>query len=50
MNYKIWDKFMIRVPGLPYVYFKEYNNSKLDIYNFIASDEVLNNYFKKIKQ
>ena len=47
MNYNIWDKFMIRIPVLPYSYYRKYNNSKLDIYNFIASDEFLNNYFKK---
>lgn len=50
MDYKLWDKFMIRIPGLPHKFFEEYNKSDLDIYEFISGSEYLDKFFKKALQ
>ena len=47
MQYKIWDKFMIRTPELPFCYLEDYRNSGKDIYHFISENSYLDDFFKR---
>lgn len=47
MNYTIWDRFMIRTPGISIEYLNKYISSKKDIYEFITNDKYLDDFFKK---
>ncbi|NFD85812.1 hypothetical protein FCV28_15350, partial [Clostridium botulinum] len=47
MKFTCHDHFMIRTPALPFKYLKAYKEQKEDIYEFIHSDQYLDNFFKK---
>ncbi|NFI42322.1 hypothetical protein FDA58_07520 [Clostridium botulinum] len=47
MKFACHDYFMIRTPALPFKYLKAYKEQKEDIYEFIHSDQYLDNFFKK---
>ncbi|MGO1042565.1 thiopeptide-type bacteriocin biosynthesis protein [Clostridioides difficile] len=47
MKFKCHDYFMVRTPSLSLKYLEEYNNQEKDIYEFIRSNEILDEFFKK---
>lgn len=47
MKFECHDYFMVRTPSLSIKYLQEYENQDKDIYEFIHSNEILDDFFKK---
>lgn len=47
MGYKCYDSFLVRTPGLPIEYLKQYQTQEKDIYEFITKNKELDSFFRK---